>query len=64
MGKLNMIAELKPYPAMKDSEVEGLGEVPELLKNRFVYKEPRSNLEALHEIVRALPIRPGPIVWR
>jgi len=40
------------------------GGVPELLKNRFVYKEPKSNVEALKEIVRALPIRPGPMVWR
>ena len=26
-----MLAELKPYPAMKDSGVEGPGEVPEAL---------------------------------
>lgn len=39
-------------------------EVPELLKNRFVYKEPNSDLEALREIIRAVPVMPGPIVWR
>lgn len=40
------------------------GVVPELLRNRYVYKEPRSDLEALVEIVRALPVRPGPTIWR
>ncbi len=37
--------------------------VPELLR-RYVYKEPASELEALSHIVRALPIKPGPIEWR
>lgn len=39
------------------------GAVPELL-TRYVYKKANSDLEALREIVRALPVRPGPAVWR
>lgn len=39
------------------------GTVPDLL-HRFVWKEPGSDLEALQEIVRALPIRVGAIQWR
>lgn len=37
-----MIAELKPYPAMKDSEVEWLEEVPEhwkVVPNRALFDE-------------------------
>lgn len=37
--------------------------IPDLLR-RYVYKTPKSHLEALREIVRALPVVPGPIDWR
>lgn len=37
--------------------------VPSLLR-RYVYKEPASELEALKEIIRALPIKPGPTEWK
>lgn len=40
-----------------------MGEIPELLKT-YVWKKPKSALEALREIVRALPITPGAIDWR
>jgi len=39
-----MIADLKPYPAMKDSGVPWLGEVPEhwrILPNRALFTEVR-----------------------
>lgn len=39
------------------------GNVPELLK-QYVWKEPASDLVALQEIVRALPIEPSGIDWR
>lgn len=39
------------------------GVVPELLK-QFVWKEPSTELEALNEILRALPIEPGEPRWR
>lgn len=39
------------------------GAVPELLK-QFVWKEPAAELEALNEILRALPIEPGEARWR
>ena len=39
------------------------GTVPELL-HRFVWKEPKSDLEALQEIIRALPICVGSVQWR
>lgn len=39
------------------------GTVPDLLK-QYVWKEPASELEALREILRALPIQAGPIVWK
>jgi hypothetical protein len=39
------------------------GKVPDLL-HRYVWKEPRSELEALQEILRALPIRVGAVHWR
>jgi hypothetical protein len=44
----------------KDGEV---GEIPLLLK-KYVWKKPRTQLEALREIVRALPIATGPVDWR
>lgn len=37
--------------------------IPDLLRS-YVYKTPKSDLEALREIVRALPVAPGPIDWR
>lgn len=37
--------------------------IPDLL-TPYVYKTPKSHLEALREIVRALPVVPGPIDWR
>jgi hypothetical protein len=40
-----------------------LGEIPSLLKT-YVWKKPRTPLEALREIVRALPVVPGAIDWR
>lgn len=39
------------------------GTVPELLK-QFVWKEPATELEAVVEILRALPIVPGELRWR
>lgn len=39
------------------------GEIPQLLKT-YVWKKPKSPLEALREIVRALPIMPGSVDWR
>lgn len=44
----------------KDSEGAS---IPDLL-SPYVYKTPKSDLEALREIVRALPVVPGPIDWR
>ena len=46
------------------SDKEGKkGIVPELLK-QFVCKEPENDLEALVEIIRALPIQVGKSVWK
>ena len=39
------------------------GVVPELLK-QYVWKEPAMELEALNEILRAMPIEPGETRWR
>jgi hypothetical protein len=39
------------------------GAVPELLK-QYVWKEPKNELEALEEILRALPIELGKIDWK
>lgn len=39
------------------------GEVPELLK-QYVWKEPATELEAMNEILRALPIEPSEPRWR
>jgi TIR domain len=38
-------------------------EVPELLRE-FVFKMPATQLDALNEILRALPIEPGEPRWR
>ena len=40
-----------------------VGEVPDLLKI-YVWKKPKTSLEALREIVRALPIAPTEAEWR
>ncbi|MEE9911094.1 MAG: toll/interleukin-1 receptor domain-containing protein [Deltaproteobacteria bacterium] len=45
-----------------DSEGKA-GEIPELLKI-YVWKQPKTSLEALREIVRALPIKPTVVDWR
>jgi hypothetical protein len=39
------------------------GQVPELLAT-YVWKEPRSDLEALIELVRSLPVKVGDVYWR
>lgn len=39
------------------------GKVPELLR-QYVWKEPHNHLEALREIVRAMPLRVLRIVWK
>lgn len=45
-------------------DTEGkIGEIPELLKT-YVWKKPKTSLEALREIVRALPITPSVVDWR
>lgn len=38
-------------------------DIPELLKT-YVYKHPRSHLEALREIMRALPVKVGEVAWK
>lgn len=38
-------------------------EIPDLLKP-YVWKSPRTPLEALREIVRALPVAPGTVDWK
>jgi hypothetical protein len=39
------------------------GEIPELLKS-YVWKRPKTPLEALREVLRALPITTGVVDWR
>jgi hypothetical protein len=39
------------------------GLVPDLL-SQFVWKEPTGELQALQEILRALPVAAGPVAWR
>lgn len=39
------------------------GDVPKLLRP-YVWKEPRSDLEALNEILKALPIKVGSVYWK
>jgi TIR domain len=46
------------------SEGEKRGTVPQLIKSRYIYTEPSTRLEALREILRALPLRVGPIGWK
>lgn len=40
------------------------GTVPDLLQKRFLYKEPKSDLEAFREVIKALPIEVGSVRWR
>lgn len=40
-----------------------VGEIPELLK-KYVWKKPKTRLEAMREIIRALPIAVSTIDWR
>jgi len=46
-----------------ENEEEGRANVPDLLKP-YVWKKPRTQLEALREIVRALPVVVGKADWR
>jgi hypothetical protein len=39
------------------------GTVPELL-HRYVWKEPKSDLEALREVIKALPVQTGDVYWK
>ena len=45
------------------TEGEQKGKVPSLLE-QYVFKEPQSHLEALDQIVRALPLVPGEPGWK
>ena len=45
------------------SEGPTKGVVPELLK-QYVWKEPESQIEALRELIRALPIKVGLTSWK
>ena len=38
-------------------------QIPDLLKS-YVWKEPKTSLDAMREIVRALPVIPGMVDWR
>lgn len=50
--------------ALQFEDVDGaVGEIPELLKD-YVWKKPKTQLEAIREIVRALPVVPGTVDWR
>lgn len=40
-----------------------IGEVPELLKT-YVWKQPTNDLEALQEIIKALPVKLGDVRYR
>ncbi len=46
-----------------DSADDGKTQIPDLLKS-YVWKAPKTSLEALQEIVRALPITVGKVDWR
>jgi len=39
------------------------GNVPDLL-HQYVWKEPETDLEALREIIKALPIQVGEVAWK
>lgn len=40
-----------------------IGEVPELLKT-YVWKQPNTDLEAIQEIINALPVKLGEVRYR
>ncbi|MBD3251051.1 TIR domain-containing protein [Candidatus Uhrbacteria bacterium] len=44
-------------------EGDSKGTVPELL-HRYVWKEPKSDLEALREVIKALPVQTGDVYWK
>lgn len=44
-------------------EAGNAGEIPELLKT-YVWKRPKTPLEALREVLRALPVTAGAVDWR
>jgi hypothetical protein len=44
-------------------EGDSKGTVPELL-HRYVWKEPKSHLEALCEVIKALPVQTGDVYWK
>jgi hypothetical protein len=45
-------------------EIDGKkGQVPDLL-SRYVWKEPRNDLEAIRELIRALPVKAGDVYWK
>ena len=46
-----------------DSDDDGRAQIPELLES-YVWKAPKTSLEALQEMVRALPVVPGKADWR
>ena len=39
------------------------GTVPDLL-HRYVWKEPKTDLEALREVIKALPVQAGDVYWK
>lgn len=39
------------------------GQVPDLLKT-YIWKEPKTDLEALQEIIKALPVKVGDVYWK
>jgi hypothetical protein len=45
-------------------EIDGKkGQVPDLLAP-YVWKEPRNDLEAIRELIRALPVKAGDVYWK
>ncbi len=44
-------------------EGDSKGTVPELL-HRYVWKEPKSDLEAFREVIKALPVQTGDVYWK
>lgn len=40
------------------------GNVPDILKQRFIYKEPKNDILALYEIIKALPIKVGRVEYK
>ena len=48
---------------LEGSAENSASRIPDLLK-RYIWKSPKTHLEALREIVRALPVAPASITWR